>query len=247
MKKNNKVIPKIDLSKFNNSERIDSSIEQIILNGLIAFNCDVKKVSKHFNLSEDIINMVYIKYYTQLCKIIKINNNNVEADSTISTILDLYKQHVEEVKVIVDANKTTKLLSDKITRNLNSIADRVCSIKENENRTYDNVVNTLSNQVIKQKQLEVIESGKIEDNTDYVENQESVLDKLNQFNTPMLTNPGKRIKLTDEKGNVLIYKSIQDCQKAHQDWNYKNLCKALEGFKGHGFYKGYKVDYVDEE
>lgn len=236
-------IPDIDLSKYCDAERLDSSIEQIILNGLIAYECDVKKVKKHFNLDDNTVNKVYIKYYTQLCKIIDIRNKNSDADETINTVVELYKQHIDEVKNIVDNNKATKLLSDKVTRSLNSITDRLMGIKEQQTRAYDSTVNALNNQIIKQKQLECVESGKIEDNTDYSSNQESVADKLITYKKKT---QNKRVSVTEPGGPTYFYNSAVEVMEDHPDWNLPTFYHALQGLHGEGTYKGYKIAYVEE-
>lgn len=244
-------LPKLDLSKYNSVERLDSSIEQIILQALICFNCESKKVAKHFKLDEDIVNTVFIKYYSQLCKILEAKDKGKDTEEAIDTTITLYKNHIKEVADIVNRNPNSKLLSEKVVTSLNKITDRLTDIKEQEVKSYDSTVNNLFNTIVRQKQLEVVENGKVEDNSDYLENIQTVTDKMLCF-PDLNKGPIKKVTVTLPNGSKMIYPSLTAACMDNPEWNYGAASRAITGQDGRkkdklGWYKGCYFEYVKDE
>lgn len=245
-------LPKVDLSKYNSVERLDSSIEQIVLQALICFDCEVKKVSKHLKLDEEIVNIIFIKYYAQLCKILESKDKGKDTEDAIDTTITLYKNHIKEVADIVNRNPNSKLLSEKVVTSLNRITDRLTDIKEQEVKSYESTVNNLFNTIIRQKQLEVVENGKVEDNSDYLENIQTVSQKILNL-TGAKGGPTKKVRVTfADTNNSMIYPSLSIACMNNPEWKYTAVSRAITGQDGRkeerkGWYKGCYFEYIEDE
>lgn len=240
-------IPKIDLSKYNTSDRLNSNVEVILVNGIIAFNGDLKKTAKHFNIDISLVNITYVKYYSNILKIIDINKRNDKTQSTIDNIVSLYYGHVDEIKRSVDANTQTKILSEKLINNLNRICDRAIELKENANKQFEVTVNRLNDQIIKFKQLEVIENGKLEDIGDYLENQNSVLEKLSSVGGyDNYASNKKHVEALDlETGKVEVFPTLQSLTAAlglASASHLSTIIKAGQDYKGK-----FRFKYTEDE
>ena len=208
-----KKIPKIDLSNYNDEERIPEAIEQVLLNGLIFFDCDAKKVAKYFNICEEKVNIVYIKWYSQLLRAITMKEKSEELDNAINTGIELMSDHLAEVKKTRDASNS-KLMSQTLTRNVNSIVDRLVTIKENSSKTYDTVTNKLIDNIVKVKTIEKLEQGEIVNNSDYNDNTKSVSDRLNEYLSKYRNN-SKICKVEDMvTGDSKVFNTMSDAARA---------------------------------
>ena len=224
-------MPKIDLSKYNDQERIPESVEQIILNGLIFYSGNAKKVSNYFNIDIDIVNTIYIKWYPHLTKAMTMKEKSEDLDNAINIGIELMKDHLAEVKQNRD-NSSSKVMSQTLTRNVNSIVDRLVTIKENSSRAYDTITNKLIDSVVKVKTLEKLESGVIEDNSDYDINVNTVADLLDPY--VGYTDNGtakKRVeaynKITQE---VLTFNSVTECGE-HFGCHVQYISKKIKNKK----------------
>lgn len=209
-------LPRVDLSKFIESDRITSDVETCIVQGLIYFDCNTKKVKEYFNISEDIINRVIIKYMIQLTKISEFKIKNDKLDETINNAIDLYKDHIFEIKNMMD-EKESKLLSDKITKNLNSILDRLVEIKETNAKTYDTNVNKLIDNLIRMKSLEIAEKGRDEGKDEYSENKDIVgvfLEEYENSEDKRKNNSAKPLEMYDrETKETKEFPSSSECAR----------------------------------
>ena len=59
-------LPKIDLSKYNSQERLPSNVYSIVKNALVVFKGNPERVSKHYNLDIEKVNIVYEESYSVL-------------------------------------------------------------------------------------------------------------------------------------------------------------------------------------
>ena len=228
-------IPKIDLSKYCGQERLDSTVEQMILQCIIAFDCDINKVKKQFNITDDTVDKVFIKYFTQLNKIINSKNRNTDADDSLETVLKLYHDHVDEVAKIVNSNQQTKLLSDRVVRNINTITDRLIEIKEQNSKAYDTTINKLNDQIVKLKTLEKMEHGEMQDNTEYHANSKTVAERMLEY-AERYDNNKRRCTVTNTaNGDSKTFESITEAAKFfgstpshfYNMWNSKRLYRKV--------------------
>ena len=113
---------KIDLSKYNDYDRLPSEIEMIIKNALIISEGNVKKISKLYNITEDQINKIFIQYYDNIIQIIENKTDSENIDNILDDSISLLQNHVKDIKKKVDI-QGNNILTDKITKNINSVID----------------------------------------------------------------------------------------------------------------------------
>lgn len=169
-------LPAIDLSKYNSQERLPSNVYSIIKNALVYFEGNPTKVSKHYNLDIEKVNIVYEESYLVINQIIESTVKSNELDKGIEDSIELMSDHIKQIKK--NKNNQNQVLTDKYINQLTRMTDRFISLKEQNNRTFDILVNRMNDFNIKQRQLEVLESGKVEPMDEYDENVETVFSKL---------------------------------------------------------------------
>lgn len=205
-----KKIPKLDLSRYNNSDKLPVAIEKILLEALIVFNADVKKISEHFNINENIVSEVLIKYYSQISIIYDTNLRAKPLDEALNKSVTIMNKHISELKTAQDASETKSLRSSEIS-NLCKMVDRITSIRETAIRSYDATVNKLNNSLTSLKMAEARVEGPVENDTDYTENQTTVYDMLREFDSLEFKFGSKKpVLLIDSKTNeVKEYESLK--------------------------------------
>ena len=202
-------IPQIDLAKYSNSENIPLRIEKIILEALIVFKMDIKKVSEYFNISEDIVNEVAIEYYTNLTAIY---NNQIQTkilDETLNDASSILNQHVSEIKK-AQKNSSSKTLRQQDLNGLCKTIDRISLVRSEATKAYDTTVNKLINNITNIKLAEAKISGPLDDNSDYLENQTTVFDMLNDFRDISSSNKKAVIVIEKDTNNITEFDSISN-------------------------------------
>ena len=167
-------LPKLDLSKYNDSDRLPSNIYNIIKNALPVFSGSTKKVANHYNLNEDIVIMVFEENYLNICQIIDSQSKSKELDEGLQNSIKLMTDHINTL----ENTKVNKIMRSETVAQVTRMTDRLLSAKEQYNKTFDTLVNNFNAYTLKQKQLEILEQGKLEDKSDYDENVETIFSKL---------------------------------------------------------------------
>lgn len=203
-------IPKLDLSKYNSCEKLPIAIEKILLEALIVFNADVKKISEHFNISENIVSEVLIKYYSQISSIYDTNLRAKPLDEALNKSVTIMNKHISEVKVAQDSSASKALRSSEVA-NLCKMVDRITAIRESAIKSYDATINKLNNSVTSLKMAEARVEGPVENDTDYLNNQNTVYDMLREFDSLEFKFGSKKpVLLIDSKTNeVKEYESLK--------------------------------------
>lgn len=200
-------LPKIDLSRYNTQERLPSNVYSIIKNALVVFKGNPERVSKHYNLDIDKVNLVFEESYLVINQIIESTIKSNELDKGIEDSINLMTTHIQEIKN--SKTNQNQILTDKYINQVTRMTDRLINLKEQNNRTFDILVNRMNDQTIKQRQLEVLESGKPENSVEYSENQKAVFELLNQpepsITAPYQSGNGKPVKAT----NILTKEILQ--------------------------------------
>lgn len=204
-------LPKIDLSKYNTQERLPSNVYSIIKNALVVFKGNPKKVADHYNLDVEKVNIVYEESYLVINQIIESKTKSNELDKGIEDSIELMSDHIKQIKH--NKNSQNQILTDKYINQLTRMTDRFINLKEQNNRTFDVLINRMNDQTIKQRQLEVLESGKPDNSADYSENQQAVLNILNQpeesITAVYQNGNSKPVKATNtQTGEVLLFDSL---------------------------------------
>lgn len=222
-------LPKIDLSKYNSQERLPSNVYSIVKNALVYFKGNPAKVAKHYNLDIEKVNVVYEESYLVINQIIESSVKSDELDKGIEDSIQLMTEHIKHIKD--SKNVQNQILTDKYINQLTRMTDRFINLKEQNNRTFDILVNRMNDQTIKQRQLEVLESGKPDNAGDYLKNQQTVFNLLNQpeqsITAPYQNGNGKPVKATNvETKEVLQFESIAK-MAAHFDSDPDYLRKKI--------------------
>lgn len=205
-----KIIP-IDLSKYEKVSPLPSSIEIIIVQGLIITEGNIESISSKFNLSVEKVNEIYIRHYLEISNVIDQEKYNNDADICLNKSLKMYKKHISELEKY-NSNNKKKLMTDSTIRSINSMVDRISNIKENNIRSYDSAVNKMIESILKSKHLELSEFGPQEDTSISDSNCNTFIDAiLNK--TPKRGNT-KSIIVTDTESNTeKEYSSIKDAAR----------------------------------
>jgi len=222
-------LPKIALSKYNNQDRLPSNVYSIVKNALVYFGGNPNKVSKHYNLDIEKVNIVYEESYLVINQIIESTVKSNELDKGIETSIQLMSDHINTIKNT--KNSQNQILTDKYINQLTRMTDRFINLKEQNNITFDILVNRMNDQTIKQRQLEVLESGKPDNSADYSENQQTVFNLLNQpqpsITAPYQNGNGKPVRAINvNTQEVLNFDSIAK-MAAHFDSDPDYLRKKI--------------------
>lgn len=171
-------LPPLDLSRYNNEEKLSPDIFAILKNALCVYNGDAKKVAELYNIKEEHVNRVLAKDYLQITQIINSQMRSKDLDNGIDSAITLLSKHVSEIK---KANKDSNLLKDSSISQLTRITDRFLNSKKSYNDTYSVLVNEMIDQQLKERQVNVLENGKPEDNTEYLQNQNTVASMMENY------------------------------------------------------------------
>ena len=166
-------LPSIDLSKYNEMDRLPSQIETIVVNALIAFKADTKLVSRHYKLNREKVNEVYVKYYLNICKVLKSNLKGEVADEQLNDFLEISGKHIADVKARL--NETGNISTGDIAT-LTKIIDRIVEIKDQATKNTDSIINRLNDTILRAKTIEKMESGELGDTSVSRDNQASFMD-----------------------------------------------------------------------
>lgn len=167
-------IPPLDLSRYSNEERLPPNIISIIKNALIVFECNTAKIAKHYKLPKEKIDLIYEENYLQISQIMSAKTKSKELDTGIDNSIKLMADHVNALQ----ATKTGSIMTKNTINDITRITDRFLNLKSQFNDTYDTLINKMTDQSLKQRQVEVLERGKIEDDGEYYSNVETVFAKL---------------------------------------------------------------------
>lgn len=170
-------IPKIDLSKYANEERIPGNIISIIKNALVIFEGNTKKVANHYNFPVEKVIAIFTENYLQLTQTIQSQTKSKELDAGINSAISLITDHVQALQ----SQKTNNLMTKGAIADVTRMTDRMISLKDQFNKSYDTLVNKMSEQALKLRAIEVQEQGKIEDTAEYLENQNTVANMLSNY------------------------------------------------------------------
>lgn len=212
-------LPRLDLSKYNDCERLPSNIYNIIKNALPAFQGSTRKVANHYNINEDIVIMVFEENYLNICQIVDSQTKSKELDDGIQNAIKLMTDHINTL----ENTKVNKIMRSETVAQVTRMSDRLLAAKEQYNKTFDTLVNNFNAYTLKQKQLEILEQGKLEDNTEYNQNVETVFTMLKG---------AVRIKITNaETKEIHRFKTLREAaeflQTTPEYVRRKTLSKTL--------------------
>lgn len=162
--------------------RIDfrGNVVSILKNALIIYNGDSQKVSKDFNISIDKVNEVLLANYMQINTIVSTQVKSQDVDAGINDSIKMLKNHISKLKKESIANNTL-LLKDSTVSQLTKITDRLMTAKSQYVNAYDKMINEMITMDQKERQVQVLESGKLEDPSEYLENQNTVENLMKDY------------------------------------------------------------------
>lgn len=174
MARKSRKLPSLDLSKYNTSERLPANIVSIIKNAICVYEGNTAKIAKLYNIDKEKVDYIFEEYYLQLTQIIDSQVKSKELDTGISNAILLITDHINTLQ----NSKSTDLMTKATINDVTRMTDRMISLKQQFNNTYDTLVNKMQEQSLRSRQVEVLENGKPEDFSDYNENLETVYTKL---------------------------------------------------------------------
>lgn len=186
-------LPPLDLSKYNSVERLPGNVVSILKNALIMCKADAEGVAHIYNISVEKVNEVLLENYLQIAQIINTSMKSNEVDDGINSIITNLKNHVAELK---RQSKGNALLKDSTVKQLNSIADRFLNAKSQYTNAYDKLINNMMVMDQKERQVQVLENGKVEDSSEYLENQNTVENLMKDY---LATKAEKNVTLINVK------------------------------------------------
>lgn len=170
-------IPPLDLSKYSNEERLPPNVIAIIKNALVIFNCNTERISKHYKLPKEKIDLIYEENYLQINQLLDAKTKSKELDTGIDNSILLITEHINTLQ----KHKSADIMNNTTVNNVVKLTDRMVALKQQYNNTYDTIVNKMLEQQLKERAVVVQESGKLEDNSEYLENQNTVAKMLEQY------------------------------------------------------------------
>lgn len=173
---------KIDLSKYEDADRLPSDIERIIVNVIILYKGDIDNAAHMTHLSDDKINRVYLSWKSQIDKILKTHQNDEILSNGIDCGVEMMVNSINSMKEYMSKNDCTMISANSI-KSINNTVDKLLKVKEQSTEAYDTLINKLNDSLLKAKNIEKIESGKIEDNSNYQSNINTVADLLSSYDS----------------------------------------------------------------
>lgn len=220
--------------------RLGSGQEIIIQNLLISTDCDFELISKLTNLPVAIILEIYIKYSQYIDKII-VNTESTEKDNdAIEKCLDLLINHITAIVEYQKLAQTNLLRATDLT-NILRILDRLVAIKQTKITQFDKLTGSLVILTAKIKQMELLESGKLELSTDSNFNFTTIADKLETLvnKTNMVVGERKVIyAVSTQDGSVTKFTSQEEAQ-IKLNIGISSIHKYLDTDKAYHYYKMY--------
>jgi len=203
-------LPKLDLSEYSKSKQINSDIELLLVQALIYYDKDYKKVSNYYVIDQDIVSSILIKYYKSITKLVNTGGQDELIQKSLDKIVDIITAHIKELHEKQKVSKT-KMLTPDDSSTLSKMTDRLLRMREENVRVSVDTMNKLTETLIKMKVLELQEKGEIEDTTGLLKNQTTV-NSLLKVNTTSVTVPIKAVDV--ETGGVRIYTTLTKAAKA---------------------------------
>ena len=170
-------LPKLDLSKHEGNDRLPGNVVSIIKNALVIYEGDSKKVAKNYNLNIETVNMVLEENYLQIQQIISSQMKSKELDIGINNAVSLITGHINSLQ----EKKTDDLMTKQTITDVTRMTDRMISLKDQYNKTYDTLVTKMHELSLKERAIQVQESGKVEDNSEYNNNQQIVANMMKNY------------------------------------------------------------------
>ena len=170
-------LPKLDLSKYEGNDRLPGNVVSIIKNALVIYEADSKKVAKNYNLTLETVNMVLEENYLQIHQIISSQMKSKELDNGLNNAVSLITGHINSLQ----ENKSTDLMTKQTISDVTRMTDRMISLKDQYNKTYDTLVTKMHELSLKERAIQVQESGKVEDNSEYNTNQQIVANMMKNY------------------------------------------------------------------
>lgn len=180
--KKNIMLPALDLSSYNTVESLPITVCDIIVSGLVSYKGNSKKVAKRFNIYVDKVNEVYLLQYLAIKRAIELQSRANDIDGAIYSCLDLLTDHIDQIKS--DKKKgDNKVMTTNLTRNVNSVVDRLVKIKDSDNAVYNSTISRLYDNI---NRIKVAEHNNITSETEpganiAVDNQSEYLSKLQDY------------------------------------------------------------------
>ena len=197
-------IPPLDLSKYSNEERLPPNVIAIIKNALVIFNCNTERISKHYKLPKEKIDLIYEENYLQINQLLDAKTKSKELDTGIDNSILLITEHINTLQ----KHKSADIMNNTTVNNVVKLTDRMVALKQQYNNTYDTIVNKMLEQQLKERAVVVQESGKLEDNSEYSENQNTVAKMLEQYKLSK-----KKITIVNIKTNeITVFERTTDAE-----------------------------------
>lgn len=167
-------ILKIDLSKHS-GQRMPTSALTIVINILIQTQGSIKTTAKYTNLLEEDIIPIYQQFYPYISSIVNNKEDVKKVDKALDVGIDILSDHLQEYRD-KQLQARTKILAS--TREINAPLDRLIEIRQNSLNKFDQQIKGLNEMIIKYATINHLESGKIEDDSVYIDNQATVFNLL---------------------------------------------------------------------
>lgn len=242
-------VPYLDLSKYA-GRPLSIRLERIVVNLLCIFESDVDEVIEHTKLTREDVEKVYLTHYIAIRNLVDLDISSKKIISALNDIVDLDANHIAEVKKQLKASNT-KLMNDKLCRNMNTIADKLIMLNNTNKTIKANAMKEAMKDIINSKALELEERIKLPDEAaiEYSENNKSVFDKLltysEEANTERIvdrTITKQTVRLTNtETGEELIFGTVTDAAK-YLGEDYRNMAQ----YKGCLYKNKFLVEYIED-
>ena len=202
-------LPPLNLSVFTDASNIPVHIEKIIIEALIYYQMDIEKVCSHFSLKEDIPNAIAIKYYSQISAALENKLKMADLDNSLNDICNIFKKHVNEVKRAQNTSDNKSLRTVDLS-NICKVADRLKEVRRLGTEVYKSTITDLAESILQTKISEVRVNGPLENDTDYKENQNTVLNMLSGFKYNNQDKMKAVLLIDKDTGETTEYKSFRE-------------------------------------
>ena len=140
----------------------------------------------------------------QINQLLDAKTKSKELDTGIDNSILLITQHINTLQ----KHKSADIMNNTTVNNVVKLTDRMVALKQQYNNTYDTIVNKMLEQQLKERSVVIQESGKLEDDSDYLKNQNTVAKMLEQYK------PKKKITLVNVKTfEIKIFETPREAER----------------------------------
>jgi hypothetical protein len=229
-------------------QRLSVAEELAIIEGIVYHEGDLKKVAKETNIDiKQISNIVY-KYRSKIEEILDyaFTINERMLHDSIGMLVEIINGSLKTLLDMQRANPVRFNDNEKNMYRLKILSEQVIAISKQTGEKSQKAKDSLRDFHIKLKTIEVMESGKVEDMSAFIENQNIIGELFKPVNDTVyynMSNAKPLIVIDDETKEKIRFESIKQAARAYKttETYIRTVVRGMTKYKGR-FYIMFEED-----